>query len=288
MEKQINLTCKRAERTFELVEWDETLIVKGYEVYNGDEPVCFISKCDTLENWEATTFDNYQNCEGLVSGDTKREVLENIDRLLREGTLYLTWDDRKAKRNAELEARKRRAEKEQDERNYNAIVEWRKAKAEKEAIGDYVAELEAKEAKEAKALVKRSGFTVEKDNGLEGQLKWEIRHEDYDLLDFLCENIDQLWATKQEAVEQLGFFLQSEAYQKYVKCGEACELFYELDDNGLVDTSHYDTALCQKDAMFHWNDELGIGDVENVVEYFKTLKQIIKLERKAEKLVVFG
>lgn len=164
---------------------------------------------------------------------------------------------------------------EQEQRNYDAIVEWRKAK-------------KAKEAKEAKALVKRSGFTVEKDNDLEGQLKWEIRHEDYDLLDLLCENTDQLWATKQEAIEQLGFFLQSEAYQKYVKCEEACELFYELDDNGLVDTSHYDTALCQKDAMFHWNDELGIGDVANVIEYFKTLKQIIKLERKAEKLVVFG
>lgn len=154
---------------------------------------------------------------------------------------------------------------------------------------DEVAELEAKEAKEAKALVKRSGFTVEKDNSLEGQLKWEIRHDDYDLLDLLCENTDQLWATKKEAIEQLGFFLQSDAYQKYAKCEEAIELFYELDDDGLVDTSHYDTALCQVDNVrHHWDDELAIGDVENVIEYFKTLKQIIKLERKAKKLVVFG
>lgn len=86
MEKQINLTCKRAERKYELVDWNEFIYVKGYEVYNGDTPVCFISKDDTIENWGATTFDDYENCEGLIWGDTKKELLANI-------SLENTWWD---------------------------------------------------------------------------------------------------------------------------------------------------------------------------------------------------
>jgi hypothetical protein len=39
MEKQINLTCKRSERKYELVDWNEVITVKGYEVYNGDKPI---------------------------------------------------------------------------------------------------------------------------------------------------------------------------------------------------------------------------------------------------------
>ena len=109
MENSINLTCKRAERKFklEIVEdahfYSEVITIKGYEVYNSNKPVCFISKDDTLGEWNANSFDDYQNCEGLCGGLTKKEVLANIERCLRQGTLYLTWDERKAKRNAELE-----------------------------------------------------------------------------------------------------------------------------------------------------------------------------------------
>jgi hypothetical protein len=95
MENLIKLTCKRAERKYELVDWNEVITVKGYEVYNGDKPICFISKDDTLGEWTANSFYKFENCEGLTGGLTKKEVLENIERLLREGTLYLTWDERK-------------------------------------------------------------------------------------------------------------------------------------------------------------------------------------------------
>ena len=95
MENLIKLTCKRAERKYELVDWNEVITVKGYEVYNGDKPICFISKDDTLGEWTANSFYKFENCEGLTGGLTKKEVLENIERLLREGTLYLTWEERK-------------------------------------------------------------------------------------------------------------------------------------------------------------------------------------------------
>ena len=58
MENSINLTCKRAEREFklEIVEdahfYSEVITIKGYEVYDGDTPVCFISKDDSLGEWK--------------------------------------------------------------------------------------------------------------------------------------------------------------------------------------------------------------------------------------------
>jgi hypothetical protein len=190
MEKQINLTCKRSERTIELVDWNEVITVKGYEVYNGDKPICFISKDDSLGEWNANSFYKFENCEGLTGGLTKKEVLENIERLLLKGTLYLNWD----------------------ERNY---------------IND---------------------------------------SNDY------AKEVTEL-----------------EANEKETKSDEACKLFNELDDDGLVYTNHYDTALCQKqNVQYHWDEDLSIGDIDTVIEYFKTLKQLIKLERKVNKLAIFG
>ena len=183
MENLIKLTCKRAERKYELVDWNEVITVKGYEVYNGDKPICFISKDDTLGEWTANSFYKFENCEGLAGGSTKKEVLENIERLLLKGTLYLNWDERKE-----------------------------------------VAELEA-----------------------------------------------------------------SEDEVKEAKSDEACKLFRELDDDGLVYTEHYDEALCQKqNVQYHWDEDVSIGDIDTVIEYFKTLKQLIKLERKVNKLAIFG
>jgi len=183
MENSINLTCKRSERKYELVDWNEVITVKGYEVYNGDKPICFISKDDTLGEWNANSFYKFENCEGLAGGSTKKEVLENIERLLLKGTLYLNWDERKE-----------------------------------------VAELEA-----------------------------------------------------------------SEDEVKEAKSDEACKLFRELDDDGLVYTEHYDEALCQKqNVQYHWDEDVSIGDIDTVIEYFKTLKQLIKLERKVNKLAIFG
>jgi flagellar biosynthesis GTPase FlhF len=257
MEKQINfndyhrrylLTCKRAERKYELVDWNEVITVKGYEVYNGDTPVCFISKCDTLENWEATTFDDYENCEGLVWGDTKKELLANIERLLRQGTLYLTWDERKAKR---------KAEREQDERNYNAIVEYRKAKAEKEA----------KEVEEKRnAELEKVAVGIDK----------------------MATEAAKMWKEHTEAKE-VAELEASEDEVKEAKSDEACKLFNELDDDGLSYTKHYDEALCQKqNVQYHWDEDLSVEDIETVIEYFKNLKQLIKLERKVNKLAIYG
>ena len=177
MENLIKLTCKRAERKYELVDWNEFIYVKGYEVYNGDKPICFISKCDSLGEWTANSFYKFENCEGLTGGLTKKEVLENIERLLREGTFYLTWN----------------------ERNY---------------INDS---------------------------------------------------------------------------KKETKSHEVWKLFNELDDDGLVDTKHYDEALCQKqNVQYHWDEDLNVEDIETVIEYFKNLKQLIKLERKVNKLAIYG
>jgi len=190
MENLIKLTCKRSERTIELVDWNEVITVKGYEVYNGDKPICFISKCDSLGEWTANSFYKFENCEGLTGGLTKKEVLENIERLLREGTFYLTWN----------------------ERNYiNDSKDYAKE----------VAELEVSE--------------------------------------------------------------------KETKSHEVWKLFNELDDDGLVDTKHYDEALCQKqNVQYHWDEDLTVEDIETVIEYFKNLKQLIKLERKVNKLAIFG
>jgi hypothetical protein len=186
MENSINLTCKRSEREFklEIVEdahfYSEVITVKGYEVYNGDKPICFISKDDSLGEWTANSFYKFENCEGLAGGLTKKEVLENIEQLLLKGTFYLTWDERKE-----------------------------------------VAELEVSE--------------------------------------------------------------------KETKSHEVWKLFNELDDDGLVYTNHYDEALCQKqNVQYHWDDDLSVEDIKTVIEYFKNLKQLIKLERKVNKLAIFG
>mgnify|MGYP003117802188 CR=1 FL=1 len=214
MEKQINLTCKRAERKYELVDWNEVITVKGYEVYNGDTPVCFISKCDTIENWGATTFDDYENCEGLVWGDTKKEVLENIERLLREGTLYLAWDERRS----------------QIIENINA--------------------------------------------------KMDIYEANQEVI-----SLENTWVEEDEVAE----LEASEDEVKEAKSDEACKLFNELDDDGLVDTKHYGEALCQKqNIQFAWDEDLTVEDIETVIEYFKSLKQLIALERKVNKLAIYG
>ena len=76
---------------------------------------------------------------------------------------------------------------------------------------------------------------------------------------------------------------------KEAKSDEACKLFNELDDDGLVDTKHYDEALCQKQNIQHyWDWDLTVEDIETVIEYFKNLKQLIKLERKVNKLAIYG
>lgn len=81
----------------------------------------------------------------------------------------------------------------------------------------------------------------------------------------------------------------SEDEVKEAKSDEACKLFNELDDDGLVNTIHYDEALCQKqNVQYHWDDDVSIGDIDTVIEYFKTLKQLIKLERKVSKLAIYG
>jgi hypothetical protein len=197
MEKQINLTCKRSERTIEYLSFGEprTFVQKGYEVYNSNKPICFISKDDSIGEWNANSFYKFENCEGLAGGKTKKEVLENIERLLREGTFYLTWN----------------------ERNYiNDSKNYAKEVTELEVTGLEVSEKETKS--------------------------------------------DEVW-----------------------------KLFNELDDDGLVYTKHYDEALCQKqNVQYHWDEDLTVEDIETVIEYFKTLKQLIKLERKVNKLAIFG
>jgi hypothetical protein len=107
MENSINLTCKRAERPIEYLSFGEprTFVQKGYEVYNGDKPICFISKDDSLGEWTANSFYKFENCEGLAGGLTKKEVLENIEQLLLKGTFYLTWDERKEVTEVEGNAR---------------------------------------------------------------------------------------------------------------------------------------------------------------------------------------
>lgn len=251
MEKQINLTCKRAERKYELVDWNEFIYVKGYEVYNGDTPVCFISKCDTIENWGATTFDDYENCEGLIWGDTKKELLANIRRLLREGTLYLTQDERKAKR---------KAEREQDERNHNAIVEYRKEKA----------ELEAKEVEE-----KRNAELEQVAVGI----------------DKMATEAAEVWKDYTEAKE-VAELEASEDEVKEAKSNKAWKLFNDLNDDGLASTKHYAEALCQIENVQYYRDirdeDFTVEDVETVIQYFKNLKQLIALERKVNKLAIYG
>ena len=233
MENLIKLTCKRAERKYELVDWNEVITVKGYEVYNGDKPVCFISKCDTLGEWNANSFDDYENCEGLTGGLTKKEVLANIERLLREGTLYLTWNERNyindsndyAKEVAELEAKE--------------VEEKRNAELEKVAVG----------------------------------------------IDKMATKAAKVWKEYTEANE----VAEWEVDEKEIKSHEVWKLFNELDDDGLSYTKHYDEALCQKqNVQYHWDEEISVSDIETVIEYFKNLKQLIALERKVNKLVVFG
>jgi len=252
MENLIKLTCKRAERKYELVDWNEFIYVKGYEVYNGDTPVCFISKDDSLGEWDANSFDDYENCEGLCGGLTKKEVLENIERLLRKGTLYLTWDERKAKRNAELE---------QDERNHNAIVEYRKEKA----------ELEAKEVSE------------------------KLTQSQLEAINHVWKSFDKYQENNQEVISLENTWVEDnevaelEVSEKETKSHEVWKLFNELDDDGLVNTIHYDEALCQKqNVQYHWDEDLSVSDIETVIEYFKNLKQLIKLERKVNKLAIYG
>jgi hypothetical protein len=80
-----------------------------------------------------------------------------------------------------------------------------------------------------------------------------------------------------------------EVSEKETKSHEVWKLFNELDDDGLVYTNHYDEALCQKqNVQYHWDDDLSVEDIETVIEYFKNLKQLIALERKVNKLAIFG
>tara|TARA_R100000951_G_scaffold8878_1_gene8015 strand:- start:1135 stop:1365 length:231 start_codon:yes stop_codon:yes gene_type:complete len=52
------------------------------------------------------------------------------------------------------------------------------------------------------------GWRLEKDNTLEGTLKWAINNNDYEKLnEFLEQGWDQLWQTKSEALERLNDYL---------------------------------------------------------------------------------
>ena len=154
----------------------------------------YVSSARTIALANGNSFYKFENCEGLTGGLTKKEVLENIERLLLKGTLYLNWDERKE-----------------------------------------VAELEALEA------------------------------------------INQTWSGECEVSE------------KETKSDEVWKLFRELDDDGLVYTEHYDEALCQKqNVQYHWDEMLYVEEIDTVIEYFKTLKQLIKLERKVSKLAIYG
>jgi hypothetical protein len=230
MENLIKLTCKRSERTIGLIDWNEVITVNGYEVYNGDKPICFISKCDSLGEWNANSFYKFENCEGLTGGLTKKEVLENIERLLLKGTLYLNWDERKE-----------------------------------------VAELEAKEVSE-----KLTQSQLEAINHV-----WKS-FEKYKENNQEVISLENTWVEDDEVAEL-------EVSAKETKSDEALKLFRELDDDGLVDTKHYDEALCQKqNVQYHWDEDLSIGDIDTVIEYFKNLKQLIALERKVNKLAIYG
>ena len=262
MENLIKLTCKRAERKYELVDWNEFIYVKGYEVYNGDTPVCFISKCDTTGEWNANSFDDYENCEGLTGGLTKNEVLENIERLLREGTLYLAWDERRSKIIENINAKMDSYEATQE------VISLENTWVEE----DEVAELEAKEVEEKRnAELEQVAVGIDK-MATEAAEVWK-------------EHIEN-WKRAEVAEAELK---AKEDEVKEAKSDEACKLFNELDDDGLVDTKHYDEALCQKQNIQHyWEWDLTVEDIETVIEYFKNLKQLIALERKVNKLAIYG
>jgi hypothetical protein len=90
------------------------------------------------------------------------------------------------------------------------------------------------------------------------------------------------WDEREEVAEL-------EVSEKETKSDEVWKLFNELDDDGLVCTKHYDEALCQKqNVQYHWDEDLNVEDIETVIEYFKNLKQLIALERKVNKLAIFG
>jgi hypothetical protein len=83
------INCKRVTRTRTVN--GELLEFKGYNVFNGNEIVCFIDKCETLQDWSAWNVN--MEGEALAGGQTKKELLETIERLLKEGTLYMSTDE---------------------------------------------------------------------------------------------------------------------------------------------------------------------------------------------------
>lgn len=107
-------------------------------------------------------------------------------------------------------------------------------------------------------------------------------------IDKMATEAAKVWKEYTEAKE-VAELEASEDEVKEAKSDEACKLFRELDDDGLVYTKHYGEALCQKqNVQFAWDEDLSVEDIETVIEYFKNLKQLIKLERKVNKLAIYG
>tara|TARA_R110001632_G_scaffold70752_1_gene164632 strand:- start:15051 stop:15593 length:543 start_codon:yes stop_codon:yes gene_type:complete len=123
------LICKRALRTHHIgIEKWGTFTEKGYNVFEGEKFICFISKCEDLQEWKGSVSVDSEFC---AYGDTKKEILNNIEWRIQTGIWGLNYKEIEEKRRAERmrasailyakehaeEQEKKRVLKEEEEKN---------------------------------------------------------------------------------------------------------------------------------------------------------------------------